>query len=70
MGWRLAVEMTFELSGNQMIQLSAKLGFWSSLASAIAFLLFTVCFIAIAMFNPRFIWTNLSDYVAYTEKYN
>lgn len=53
-----------------MNQLSVKLGFWSSLASAVAFLLFTVCFVAIALVNPLFVWTNLADYVAYTEKYN
>lgn len=53
-----------------MTLLSAKLGFWASLASAVLFLVFTVCFIAIAAVNPLFSWTNLADYIAYTEKYN
>ncbi len=46
-----------------MNQLSAKLGFWSALLSAVTFIVFTVCFVAIFIVNPLFTWTNLSDYV-------
>ena len=53
-----------------MNAVSAKLGFWSSFGGAVAFLLFTVCFIAIAMISPPLIWTNLADYVASTLQYN
>jgi len=53
-----------------MNRVSARLGFWSSLGGAILFLLFTACFIAVAMGNPMFTWTNLPAYVAFTQKYN
>ena len=48
-----------------MSSLSIKLGFWSALLSAIAFIVFTGCFVAIVMVSPIFIWTDLSDYVFY-----
>jgi hypothetical protein len=53
-----------------MNRVSAKLGFWSSLGSAILFLLFTVCFVAVVIGNPKFTWTNISDYVAFTQSYD
>lgn len=49
-----------------MNHLSLKLGFWSALLSALSFVLFTVCFVAILIVNPLFLWTNFADYVAYT----
>ena len=48
-----------------MSQLSIKLGFWSAFLSAIAFIVFTICFVTIAMMSPIFTWTDLSAYVAY-----
>ncbi|MCB0213892.1 MAG: hypothetical protein KDJ52_31415, partial [Anaerolineae bacterium] len=48
-----------------MSQLSIKLGFWSAFLSAITFIVFIVCFVAIALLNPLFIWTDLAAYVAY-----
>jgi hypothetical protein len=53
-----------------MNKLAARLGFWSSFGGAAAFLLFIVCFTAIALTNPLFTWTNLSDYLAYNQKYD
>jgi len=46
-----------------MNQLSIILGYWSALLSAVTFILFTICFVAIFIVNPIFTWTNLSDYV-------
>ena len=48
-----------------MSQLSIKLGFWSAFLSAVAFIVFTICFVAILVIGPIFIWTDLSTYVAY-----
>jgi hypothetical protein len=53
-----------------MNPLSVKIGFWSSLGGAILFLVFTVCFVAVAIVNPPFTWTNLSDYAASTQVFN
>jgi hypothetical protein len=46
-----------------MNSLSIKLGYWSALLSAMALLIFTLCFMAIVMTSPLFVWTNLADYV-------
>jgi len=54
----------------KMSRLSITLGFWSALLSAVAFIVFTLCFAAILMFLPRFSWTNLSDYVVYQNSTN
>lgn len=53
-----------------MSQLSIRLGFWSAFLSATTFIIFTVCFVAIAVTAPLFTWTNLADYVAYTQENN
>ena len=42
-----------------------KLGFWSALCAALTFVLFTICFVVVAMTSPIFLWTNLSDYLDY-----
>ncbi|MDJ0753351.1 MAG: hypothetical protein QNJ45_07525 [Ardenticatenaceae bacterium] len=46
-----------------------KLGYWSALLATLAWIVFTVCFIALVMINPLFTWTNLADYVVYTNQY-
>lgn len=46
-----------------------KLGYWSALLSTLAWIIFTVCFVALVMINPLFMWTNLADYVVYTDQY-
>ena len=50
-----------------MNPLSLKLGYWSALISAATFIIFTICFIGVFATAPIFIWTNLADYVAYTQ---
>lgn len=59
-----------ERQGASSNQLAIQLGSWSALLSALAFLVFTVCFIATYFNPPLFIWTNLADYVAYATSYN
>ncbi|HSD82756.1 MAG TPA: hypothetical protein VLG46_02800 [Anaerolineae bacterium] len=53
---------------NEMVlksnHLATRLGFWSALLAAATFLIFTVCFIAVFLNPPLFIWTNFADYVA------
>jgi hypothetical protein len=49
-------------------RISIRVGFWSALLIAIAFLIFTVCFVAIAMTPPLFIWTNLANYVLFANQ--
>ncbi len=44
---------------------ATQLGFWSSVAIAALFIIFIVCFVAIAATQPLFRWTNLAAYVAY-----
>lgn len=53
-----------------MTTLSTRIGFWSAFAGAALFLLFTVCFIAIAANPPLFLWTNLADYLDYTRSHS
>ena len=45
--------------------ISVRLGFWSAFLIAVAFVVFTICFVAIALAPPLFTWTNLADYVTY-----
>lgn len=51
-----------------MNSLSIKLGYWSALLSAITFIVFTVCFVAILLVSPLFLWTDLADYAVYTNE--
>jgi hypothetical protein len=44
-----------------------QLGFWSALLSVMTFVVYIVCFVAILVVNPLFIWTNFTDYVAYLQ---
>jgi len=53
-----------------MKSLSIKLGYWTSLICIATFVVWTVCFLAIFKINPIFEWTNLIDYINYTENYN
>jgi hypothetical protein len=45
-------------------------GLWAAIITLSAFLVWIVCFTAIAILNPPFYWTNLADYVTYTSTYN
>ena len=47
-------------------QASIQLGFWSALFVAVAFLVFTVCFVIVLSSPPLFSWTNLAGYVIFT----
>ena len=53
-----------------MNALSIKLGYWSALLAAATFIIFSVCFVAIALINPLFIWTDYETYVTYTSENN
>ncbi|MFW6121895.1 MAG: hypothetical protein ACOC80_13510 [Petrotogales bacterium] len=53
-----------------MNKLSAKLGFWSAFICLLAFILYMVGFMAIMIVNPPFVWTDLADFVEYTNNYN
>ena len=50
--------------------LSVKSGQWAAIISLAAFIVWIICFTAIAVLNPPFAWTNLTDYIAYTSTYN
>jgi hypothetical protein len=50
--------------------LSVKSGLLAAIVSLAAFLVWIICFTAIAILNPLFTWTNLADYMAYTSTYN
>ncbi|HEX3044467.1 MAG TPA: hypothetical protein VHY08_06915 [Bacillota bacterium] len=51
-------------------QLSVQLGFWSATICTMTFILWTFCFIGILVFNPLFRWTNLENYISYTQHNN
>jgi hypothetical protein len=53
-----------------MNKLTATIAFWASAFSAALFVVFIGSFVGIAMTNPLFVWTNLSDYVAYTTSHS
>ena len=50
-----------------MNQTTIKLGFWAATGSAATFILFTVCFVAIALTAPLFVWTNIADFMTYAQ---
>ncbi len=45
-------------------RLTVRLGSWSALLAAATFVIFTICFVAVFLNPPLFIWTNFADYVA------
>ncbi len=49
---------------------SIKLGYWSALLCLSTFVIWIICFVAIFQLNPLFTWTNLSDFIAYSNTYN
>jgi hypothetical protein len=50
-----------------MERLAIRLGYWSSVGIVVTFVVFTACFVAIALKPPLFIWTGLPDYITYVE---
>jgi len=51
-----------------MSELSLKFGFWSAFLSAVTFFVFTICFVAILIAGPLFVWTDLAGYVTYVNQ--
>lgn len=49
---------------------TAKLGFWSALLATLAWLVFTVCFVAIAALRPPFHWIDLADFLAFSQAHD
>lgn len=45
-------------------RLAIRLGFWSAFLAAATFIVFIVCFVAVFLNPPLFVWTNFTDYVA------
>ncbi len=52
-----------------MNSISTKLGLGSAIFCAAMFIIFTLCFVAIAVTNPLFSWTNFQDYLDYVNKH-
>jgi len=46
-----------------MKNISYQIGFWSAIVLIIAFAVWIISFVGIALTSPLFIWTNLSDYI-------
>lgn len=53
-----------------MNKLSLKIGYWSAIFLALAFVVWIVSFIGIAITSPLFYWTNLYDYITYVQANN
>jgi hypothetical protein len=53
-----------------MSELSLKFGFWSAFLSAFTFVVFTICFVAILITGPLFVWSGVADYVTYVNENN
>jgi hypothetical protein len=49
---------------------SIKLGYWATLVCILTFIIWIICFVRIFQLNPLFKWTNLSDFITYTNTYN
>jgi len=50
-------------------RVSIRLGFWSACLIAALFVVFTICFVALALTPPLFTWTTLADYVAFASQH-
>lgn len=48
----------------QLTRLTTRLGFWSALLAAATFILFTICFVAVFLNPPLFVWTDFAAYAA------
>ncbi len=53
-----------------MKTLTNKIGYWSALLCATAFIIWIICFIGIIATSEVFYWTNLTDYLKYINTYN
>lgn len=48
----------------------SKLGRWSSVVSLSTFISYTICFMIILMVNPTFKWTNVTNFVLYSNTHS
>lgn len=53
-----------------MHTLNLKLGFWAALLSALTYVIYAVCFVAILFLNPLFVWTDLPAYLDAAQETN
>jgi hypothetical protein len=53
-----------------MNTISYKIGYWSALLLIVSFAAWIVCFTAIALTSPLFLWTNLQDYLNFTQSHS
>jgi hypothetical protein len=53
-----------------MTSTSVKLGYWTTLLCIATFVIWAICFVAIFKMNPPFKWTNLQDFIAYSNSCN
>jgi hypothetical protein len=53
-----------------MTSKSVKIGYWAALICIATFVTWIICFVAIIQVNPFFKWTNLADFIVYTNSYN
>jgi hypothetical protein len=49
---------------------TARLGFASAFLALAAWVLFSMCFVVIALTRPAFVWTNLGDFLAFTRAHD
>ena len=47
----------------------ANAGFWSALGIVVGFAVFTVCFVAIPLTAPFYLWTDLATYLVYRREH-
>lgn len=46
-----------------MNNIALKVGYWAAVIAVVAFVVYTVCFVAILFVNPIFLWTNFENYI-------
>jgi len=47
-----------------------KVGYWAAVIAVVAFVAYVVCFVAILLTNPIFVWTNFDDYIKIAQTSN
>jgi hypothetical protein len=52
-----------------MTSASIKIGYWTALFCIVTFIIWIICFVAIFKVNPLFKWTNLADFITYSNSY-
>lgn len=53
-----------------MHTLNLKIGFWAATLSALTYLIYAVCFVAILFLNPLFVWSDLDAYITAAQETN